>query len=139
MEGAGGGLPGEYAGQHPGPGGIPRWYLALHGDGEIAGGCGIIENDFHARKDLRPNLCALYVEPQWRGRGIARLLLDTGRADAGAMGLRRLYLITDHTDFYEACGWRFLTMADCDSGEVSRVYEAETFPPPAAEREGGRI
>lgn len=104
---------------------VPRWYLVLDGERIVAGG-GIIENDFHERKDLKPNFCALYVEPEYRNQGLARWLLDRGRSDAGKSGLRRLYLITDHEDFYEKCGWRLSTMVQCDSGEVSRLYEADT-------------
>ena len=108
------------------PEGVPRWYLLLDAQERIVGGGGIIENDFHARPDLAPNFCALYVEKDWRKQGLARLLLDTGRWAAGEMGLRRLYLITDHADFYEKCGWRFLTKVQCDGGEVSRMYAADT-------------
>ena len=43
-----------------GPGPVPQWYLAVQG-GRIVGGAGVIDNDFHDRKDLTPNLCALYV------------------------------------------------------------------------------
>ena len=31
------------------------WYLCLYGN-IIVGGMGVIENDFHDRKDLRPNI-----------------------------------------------------------------------------------
>lgn len=41
-------------------GAIPRWYLVTD-NREIIAGVGVIENDFHKRKDLTPNLCALYV------------------------------------------------------------------------------
>ena len=50
------------------------WYLCLCGD-EIAGGLGVIENDFHDRKDLTPNICAVYTQEAYRGRGIAGALL----------------------------------------------------------------
>lgn len=46
------------------------WYLCLDGD-QIAGGLGVIENDFHDRKDLTPNVCAVYTEKEYRCRGIA--------------------------------------------------------------------
>ena len=35
------------------------WYLCLD-DEKIVGGLGVIENDFHDRKDLTPNVCAVY-------------------------------------------------------------------------------
>ena len=37
---------------------------------------GVIENDFHDRKDLAPNVCAVYVEQEYRRRGIAGKLLN---------------------------------------------------------------
>ena len=50
---------------------VPRWYLVIDEKDEIVAGAGIIDNDFHDRPELTPNLCALYVEESWRGRGIA--------------------------------------------------------------------
>ncbi len=37
--------------------------------GQIIGGIGVIENDFHDRKDLAPNVCAVYTEEDRRGDG----------------------------------------------------------------------
>ena len=51
------------------------WYLCLDGD-KIVGGMGVIENDFHERKDLAPNVCAVYTESDHRKQGIAGKLLD---------------------------------------------------------------
>ena len=106
---------------------VPQWYLLTDVDGNIAGGAGVIENDFHDRPDLAPNLCALYVEPAWRGCGLAGMLLDGIRADMAAQGIETLYLVTDHTAFYERHGWRFLTVVRCDDGCQSRLYTAQTL------------
>ncbi len=46
------------------------WYLCLDDD-KIVGGLGVIENDFHDRKDLKPNVCAVYTSEEYRNRGIA--------------------------------------------------------------------
>ena len=107
---------------------VPQWYAVVE-DGRIIGGLGVIENDFHDRPDLTPNLCALFVEPDRRGRGIAGRLLDFIRRDLGAMGVPRLYLVTDHTSFYERCGWTFLTMVTGDDRLPERMYTAPTLPP----------
>ena len=40
---------------------VPQWYVAVENQ-QIIGGIGVIENDFHNRKDLTPNVCAVYVE-----------------------------------------------------------------------------
>ena len=46
------------------------WYLCLN-SGHIVGGLGVIENDFHDRKDLTPNVCAVYTDKEYRCQGIA--------------------------------------------------------------------
>lgn len=105
---------------------VPQWYLILNDQEEIIAGAGVIENDFHNRKDLSPNLCALFVEKAYRNQGIARKLLDFVREDMCRMGVEKLYLVTDHTEFYEKCGWGFLTMVRDDEGYPERMYVAET-------------
>ena len=101
---------------------VPQWYLALE-DGQIIGGLGVIENDFHDRKDLAPNVCAVYTEEAQRERGVAGALLDTVCADMRERGISTLYLVTDHTAFYERYGWEFLCMVQGDGEpELSRMY-----------------
>ena len=98
------------------------WYLCLDG-GRIVGGLGVIENDFHARKDLAPNICAVYTEPAYRRRGVAGSLLNQAVADLKARGITPVYLFTDHTGFYERYGWEFFCMAQGDGKEKpSRMY-----------------
>lgn len=86
---------------------VPQWYLAVE-EKRIVGGLGVIENDFHPQKDLTPNVCAVYVEEDRRGRGLARALLDLACRDMASQGVATLYLLTDHTGFYERCGWEYL-------------------------------
>lgn len=82
------------------------WYLCLC-DGEIVGGLGVIENDFHDRKDLTPNICAVYTEEAHRNRGIAGRLLDMAVGDLKSKNITPVYLLTDHVGFYERYGWEF--------------------------------
>ena len=105
---------------------VPQWYMLLDAAENIVGGAGVIENDFHDRPDLTPNVCAVYVEPEWRCRGLAGMLLNGIRADAAAQGIETLYLVTDHTSFYERYGWCFLTMVKGDYGCPPRMYTIRT-------------
>lgn len=101
---------------------LPQWYIAMENN-RIIGGLGIIENDFHDRKDLSPNVCAVYVEEDKRFRGIAKALLDFACNDMKKFGIDTLYLVTDHTSFYERCGWEFLCMVQGDGEpQMSRMY-----------------
>ena len=98
------------------------WYLCLD-RGRIVGGLGVIENDFHDRKDLSPNVCAVYTEPDCRRRGIAGTLLNLAVDDMRSKGISPLYLVTDHVGFYERYGWEFLCMVRSeDRPEMSRLY-----------------
>lgn len=101
---------------------IPQWYVAMEGN-RIIGGLGVIENDFHNRKDLAPNVCAVYTEEDKRCNGIAGALLNYVCADMKNKGIDTLYLLTDHTSFYERYGWEFFCMVQGDGEpDMSRMY-----------------
>ena len=98
------------------------WYLCLDGE-RIVGGMGVIENDFHDRKDLSPNVCAVYTEDSHRKMGIAGELLNMVVEDLKSKGISPVYLVTDHTGFYERYGWEFYCMAQGDGQpQMTRLY-----------------
>ena len=98
------------------------WYLCLDGE-KIVGGMGVIANDFHDRKDLTPNVCAVYTEEDYRKRGIAGKLLNLTVEDLRSKGISPAYLVTDHTGFYERYGWEFLCMVQGDGEpDMTRMY-----------------
>ncbi|GAB5616063.1 hypothetical protein JCM31739_08880 [Faecalimonas canis] len=98
------------------------WYFCLD-SGRIVGGLGVIENDFHDRKDLTPNVCAVYTEKDYRCQGIVGKLLDIVVKDMKSKGITPIYLITDHTSFYERYGWEFLCMVQGDDElDMTRMY-----------------
>ncbi len=98
------------------------WYLCLDKD-KIVGGLGVIENDFHNRKDLTPNICAVYTEQDYRCKGIAGRLLGMAVKDLRSKEISPVYLLTDHVGFYERYGWEFLCMVQGDGeAELSKMY-----------------
>lgn len=98
------------------------WYLCLDGE-KIVAGLGVIENDFHDRKDLAPNICAVYTEEKYRCNGIAGRLLNMAVSDLKSKGISPVYLVTDHTGFYEKYGWEFFCMTQGDGEpDMTRMY-----------------
>ncbi len=98
------------------------WYLCMDGE-KIIGGMGVIDNDFHDRKDLTPNVCAVYTEEEYRCRGISGKLLNMVVEDMKKKGVSPIYLVTDHIGFYEKYGWEFYCMAQGDGEpEMTRLY-----------------
>lgn len=101
---------------------VPQWYVAVDGDA-IVGGLGVIENDFHDRPDLSPNVCAVFVDEDYRSQGMAGALLGVVVDDMKHLGVDTLYLLTDHTSFYERYGWEFYCMVQGDGeDQMSRMY-----------------
>ena len=98
------------------------WYLCLDGD-TIIGGLGVVANDFHDRKDLTPNVCAVYTEEEYRRKGVAGRLLNMAVEDLRAKGVSPVYLVTDLIGFYERYGWELYCQVQSD-GEpgLSRMY-----------------
>ena len=98
------------------------WFLCLDSD-QIVGGLGVIENDFHDRPDLTPNVCAVYTEEGCRCQGIAGKLLNMAVENLRSKGISPAYLVTDHIGFYERYGWEFLCMVQGDGEpDMTRMY-----------------
>ena len=98
------------------------WFLCLDGD-QIVGGLGVIENDFHDRPDLTPNVCAVYTEESHRCQGIAGKLLNMVVEDLRSKDISPAYLVTDHTGFYERYSWEFLCMVQGDGEtDMTQMY-----------------
>lgn len=105
--------------------GVPAWfYIELQN--EIIAGLGIIENDFHKRKDLTPNICAVYVREDFQGKGIAKNLLNAACSHLSEHDISDVYLITTHTEFYEHHGFDFYGNIKEDDGNMIRCYHKKT-------------
>ena len=98
------------------------WYLCLDEE-KIIAGMGVIENDYHERKDFVPNVCAVYTEEQYRCKGIAGKLLNIVVEDMKNKGISPIYLVTDHVGFYEKYGWEFFCLVQGDDKLcMTRMY-----------------
>lgn len=85
---------------------IPETFVAL-GNGKIVGTASIVENDIVTRPELAPWLAAVYVAPEFRGRGIGSKLVLVVVQEAKMLGVERLYLFTsDRMNFYCRLGWK---------------------------------
>lgn len=109
------------------PSPLPQWFALMDGD-EIAGGCGLITNDFNARQDLWPYLAALHVEEERRGDALGSLLLMHARHACAALGFPQLYLVTDHVGYYEKYDFEWIGTAADPFGGSSRLYRATSVP-----------
>lgn len=93
-------------GQRAGSRKLPLTILARDGRRAI-GTASLLLNDMDRRRDLTPWLGAVYVAPEYRGRGVGAALCRRVEAEAARLGLGRLYLFTeDREDFYAKMDWK---------------------------------
>ncbi|MGN0591632.1 MAG: GNAT family N-acetyltransferase, partial [Ruminococcus sp.] len=86
---------------------IPQTFLAL-ADGVPAGMYQILMSDCKSRTDLYPWLTDVYVDKAFRGKGIARKLLESVPEKAKQLHVKELYLYTHLENFYEKFGWEYV-------------------------------
>ena len=82
---------------------IPLSLVALR-DGRPVGTVNLVENDNEERPDLTPWLAALLVVPECRGMGFGTRLVRALLVEAARLGIPRVYLGTDITDYYARLG-----------------------------------
>ena len=99
---------------------VPQVYIAKHGD-ELVGTASIWHNDLTTRQDLTPWLAALYIKKEHRGRGVGTLLQNKIIEVAKELGYDNIYLITEHENYYEKTGWKFMEIAPI-GGSTIRLY-----------------
>jgi len=101
--------------------GVPAWYYVICNN-EIIAGLGVIENDFHKRLDLTPNICAVYVKEEYQGNGICRGMLDFVCEDLKKHNINDVYLITTHTKFYEHLDFNYYGDIEENDDNLVRCY-----------------
>jgi GNAT superfamily N-acetyltransferase len=95
-----------------GPCGVPSVFAALHGETPV-GTASLVADDMSDRLDLTPWLASVFVRPDWRGHGIASLLVQRVEEEARSHGHDHFYLYTpDQQALYRRLGWRDLEERD---------------------------
>ena len=102
---------------------VPQVLIAKLND-ELVGTVSIWYNDLPARQDLTPWLATLYIKKEYRGKGLGTFMQKKCVELAKELGYKKIYLMTDHENYYERTGWVFLGLAP-DKGHQTRVYEYE--------------
>jgi GNAT superfamily N-acetyltransferase len=92
--------------------GPPQTFVLLDDD-EPVGTASLVAQDLDTRLDLTPWLAGVFVVPEARGRGHARLLVETVEAAGRAAAIPSLWLYTHAAErIYARAGWRTVEYFD---------------------------
>ncbi|MCB2299285.1 GNAT family N-acetyltransferase [Clostridium tagluense] len=101
---------------------IPITLIAVE-DNICLGTITLFENDLKTMQ-LTPWLGALYVNSIFRGRGIAKELMNQLELFTKKLGFKDIYLRTEHTaDYYRKLGWEYLFEAKDELGINTEVFK----------------
>jgi len=86
-------------------------------DGRLAGTCLFVREEIDPQHDVSPWLAGLVVVPEFRGRGIATLLVGAIEVHARSLGCERLHLYTYGAEgLYASLGWQAIERFRDDHG-----------------------
>lgn len=100
---------------------LPRFYISMD-ESKIMGSYALLRSDLSSRQDLFPWFACLYVEPEYRGQQLGKMLQDHAISQARDRGYQELHLCTDLVDYYEHNGWKRNGESYSLTGEMTRVY-----------------
>lgn len=106
---------------------LPLTYLLLK-DSKIIGFYQIVKVEkIKNINNLSPWLDCLFIDSNERGKTLGAMLLEHGRKTAKVLGYDKIYLTTDHIQFYEKYGFKEIGLDITESGRPTKVYEKFTL------------
>ena len=107
---------------------VPFTVVAL-AEGNPIGSCSVVENDCVHRPQYTPWVAAVYVKPEFRGRGVASGILREAARIAARAPVEGLYIdcLAKTAPVYEKSGWRIVEreVGDKDSVVMFRRTRSE--------------
>ena len=106
---------------------LPKTYGVFY-KGRIIGMFQFLYNDLNVRPDIYPWLANLYVDEEYRNKGIAKKMIKKIKEVAKTtLNFDDLYLFTKHINMYEKFGWEYISEVDTyiEKPRVQRLYKLD--------------
>lgn len=98
---------------------MPAMYICIDGK-HLVGTAALVESDMDSHPELSPWLASVYVNPDYRKRGVGAALVKHVVSQAKAHGVSPLYLFTpDQSKFYRELGWQFIAQESYRGGDAT--------------------
>ena len=106
---------------------LPKTY-GLFDNGRIIRMFQFIYEDLEIRPDIYPWLANLYVDEEYRNKGMARILIQkVNEVAKTTLEFKELYLYTKHIGLYEKFGWNYISELDTYTKQprIQRLYKLD--------------
>ena len=72
---------------------------------------------------------SVFVDENYRGKGVFKMMMKTVKENAHKAGLKRIYLYTSYTGLYEKFGWKYVGLINTYRDDLSpeRLYVLEVL------------
>ncbi len=101
-----------------------RVIVALN-ENDIAGYCTVAKNDCIPDLPYTPYIGYLFVDEKYRGRRLSQQLISYAMSYLKTLGFLRVFLVSDHENFYEKYGFRVIDRKSAPWGEIEKIYMRE--------------
>jgi len=101
---------------------IPQTYIALCNDKVVGMYQITMDDNVDIRPDYYPWLVNVYVDEEYRGKGVCSCLMKDAITKFKNLNIKRMYLYTKHENLYEKYGWKFLEEVETLKGKIRKIY-----------------
>lgn len=98
--------------------------VALHGN-DIAGYCTVAKSDCIPNVSYTPYIGYLFVDEKYRGQRLSQKLISYAISYLQTLGFQRVFLVSDHENFYEKYGFKVIDKKTAPWGAVEKIYMRE--------------
>ena len=95
------------------------------GEGQGGGGYTLAYKEILWSTDTGLWIATLYVDPGFRGKHLSPILIDHARRRGWELGEEKIYLASEHTNYYEKFGFHTIGPDACAWGEPTQMFEAD--------------
>lgn len=105
---------------------LPIALIALDENNECQGTISLFDNDLGTREDLTPWLAALYVNEEYRGKSLAKFLIQEIIKKAKDFNYSQIYLRTEEAArYYLKNGWTLLEETVDEHNKETTIFYRE--------------
>lgn len=99
-----------------------RVIIAIDDNDRICGFCTVVKKDCILDLEYFPNIGYVFVDENYRGNRLSQRLLNYAMEYLKEVGFEKVYLVSDHDNFYEKYGFVVIDRVMAPWGAEQKLY-----------------